>query len=274
MKLDIGKAWDDAVGLLSQNRDLIVVVAGAFLFLPALVLGIFAPGAELEAAAGSASDPQQIQAAFAAYFFDNWPIILAYGLIGTIGTLALLALLGRTQRPTVGEAIKIGVTAMIPYIVATLLVGLVFGLFIGLVGGLSAVAGPAVAVILGIALFIAAVFVYFRLILIGPIMAIEGNLNPISAIKGSWNLVKGNTRWVALFLILLIIVLLVISTLVGGAFGLIAALIPSETVSLWTMSFFEALIGAITSTISIAIYAALYKQLSGPSAEDVTETFE
>lgn len=271
MKLDIGKAWDDAVAMLFGNRELVVVVAGAFLFLPALALGVLSPAADLEAAA---ADPEQLQAALSAYFSDNWPYIVAYGLVSTVGTLALLALLGRTQRPTVGEAINVGLKALIPYILAAVLVGMVIGLFFGVVAALSSIAGAAVGAILGIALFIATVFIYFRLVLIGPIMAIEGNLNPLAAIKGSWDLVKGNTRYVALFLVLLIVVLLIISTLVGGAFGLVAALIPSDTVSLWTMSFFEALIGAATSTISIAVYAALYKQLAGPSTEDVSETFE
>ena len=68
MKFDMGQAWTEAVALLSNNRDLVIVLAWVFLFLPSLVLGIFAPGTEFGAAAG---DPDQLQAALAAFFNEN-----------------------------------------------------------------------------------------------------------------------------------------------------------------------------------------------------------
>ncbi|RGP39867.1 hypothetical protein BPTFM16_00142 [Altererythrobacter insulae] len=271
MKFDMGQAWTEAVALLSNNRDLVIVLAGVFLFLPSLVLGVFAPGTELEAAAG---DPDQLQAALAAFFNENWLLILVYTLISGVGTLSMLALLGRPQRPTVGEAIMIGVKALIPYIVATIIIGLIVGLLASIVGAIGAIGGAAVAVILAMVAIIFVLLIFFRLILVGPIMAIEDTLNPIAAIRRSWSLIKGNTRYVAAFMVLLVIALLVLSLVVGMVFGVIGALVPSGTVALWVTALFDSLVGAIGSTVFLAIYAAIHRQLTNGTPDRISETFD
>ncbi|MBT8389479.1 MAG: hypothetical protein HKP43_00540 [Altererythrobacter sp.] len=272
MKFDMGRAWSDAMAMLSNNSRLIVILAGVFLFLPSLVLGVFAPSTELEAAA--AGSQEQMQAAMAAFASANWPIILFYALVSTVGTLAVLALLGREQKPTVGEAIKIGAIALVPYLAASLLMGAGIGLVGGLVVGIGAAISPAVAAILGFLVLVGIVFVIFRLVLVGPVMAIEGTLNPIEALKRSWTLVKGNTRYVAAFMILLIIALLVLTLVVGMVFGVIGALAPSGTVSTWVNAIFEGLIGAVGSTVFLAVYAAMHRQLAGESPESLSQTFD
>ena len=122
MKFDMGRAWSDAVAMLMSNKDLVLIMGAVFLFLPSLMLAVIAPGTELEQAA---QNPDAMQAAFAAYMAENWPVMLVYGLASTIGTLAILALLGRSQRPTVGEAIGIGAKAVLPYLAASLILGFV-----------------------------------------------------------------------------------------------------------------------------------------------------
>jgi len=272
MKFDMGQAWSDAMAMLSNNSRLIVILAGALLFLPSLVLGVFAPSTEVEAA--SAGSPEQMQVALAAYMSASWPIILIYALVSTVGTLAMLALLGRDQKPTVGEAIKIGAVALFPYLAASLLVGLAIGLIAGIVIAIGAAAGPAVAALLGFVVFIGIILIAFRLILVGPVMAIEGTLNPIEALKRSWSLVKGNTRYVAAFMILLIIALLVLTLVVGMVFGVVGALAPSGTMSTWVNAIFEGLIGAVGSTVFLAVYAAMHGQLAGESPESLSQTFD
>ncbi|MET4132787.1 hypothetical protein ABIE62_001923 [Porphyrobacter sp. MBR-155] len=42
-KLDMGKAWTQATGLIGANRDTIGAIAGLFFLLPALGLALFAP---------------------------------------------------------------------------------------------------------------------------------------------------------------------------------------------------------------------------------------
>ena len=272
MKFDMGRAWSDAMAMLSNNSRLVVIVAGVFLFLPSLVLGVFAPSAELEAAAAVA--PEAMQDAMAAYLRDSWPIILLYALISTVGTLAMLALLGRAQKPTVGEAIKIAGVALVPYLAASLLVGAAFAVIAGIVVALGAAISPIVAALLGFVLIIAIILVAFRLVLVGPVMAIEDELNPVAAIKRSWTLIKGNTRYVAAFMILLFIALMVLSLVVGMVFGVLGALAPAGAVALWVAALFEALISAAASTVFLSVYAAMHRQLAGESMENLSQTFD
>ena len=44
-KLDMGRAWNEAVALISANRDMVLIVAGVFFLLPNLMLSMLAPGA-------------------------------------------------------------------------------------------------------------------------------------------------------------------------------------------------------------------------------------
>lgn len=272
MKFDMGQAWTDAVALLSKNRDLVVILAAVFLFLPSLALGVLAPTTELEAI--MEANPDGFQDAAAAYAAESWPYMLAYLLFSFVGTLAILALLGRPQRPTVGEAIAIGFKTLVPYLLASLITGLIVGFVVAVLVAIGSVAGAAAAALLGFVAFIAVVFLFFRLILIGPIMAIDEELNPIRAIGRSWNLVKGNTRYVAAFMILLWIALIVLSIVGGMIFGVLGALAPAGSIATWVTALFEALIGAIGSAVFLAVYAAIHRQLSSGAPEQVSKTFE
>lgn len=271
MKFDMSKAWNDAVGLISANRQIIGIVAAVFFFLPSLALSVLAPTSELEQAAG---EPERMQAALAAFMSENWPIFLLYALATTIGTLALFALVGRHHRPTVGEAIAIGAKTLLPYLAASLIVAVVFvlaGLVLGVIAGL---AGAIVATILGIVLFVAIVIIIVRMILVAPVMVIEQNLNPVAALKRSWDLVKGNTRYVAGFLFLLFLSMIVISAVLGMIFGLLAALAPSAELGLWINAILSGIMGAVLTVVMLTIYMAIYRQLAGPGDAAVSETFE
>lgn len=271
MKFDMGRAWSDAVAMLMTNRDLVIIMGAVFLFLPSLVLAVIAPGNELEQAA---QDPEAMQAALLTYFTENWPVMLIYAVVSTIGTLAILALLGRGHRPTVGEAIGIGAKAFIPYLVASLLLGFAIGVGFMLVGLAAAAAGALLGVLVGIAVAIGAVFIMFRMILVAPVMAIEGVLNPISALQRSWNLVKGNTRYIVAFIVLLFIAFIVVSMVTGLIFSLIGALAGSGEVAIWINGILSSLTGAIISLVMLAVYAAIYRQLAGPATETLSETFD
>lgn len=269
MKFDMGQAWSDAVSLLSKNRDLVIILAAVFLFLPSLALGIFAPTTELEAVG---ADPELMRAALAAYFEANWPVILVYAVISTIGTLAILALLGRAHRPTVGEAISIGAKTLIPYLAASFILGLGAGLMVTVIATLGAIAGAAIATLLSFVFAIAFVVIVIRLVLIAPVMAIDNVLNPVAAIKRSWSQVKGNTRRVAMFLFLLFVALLVLSIVVGMVFGILGALAPGGTISLWINAVLDSIIGAAGSAVFLAVYAAIHRQLSSDRSQRAVES--
>ncbi|MDN3646199.1 hypothetical protein QWY75_08265 [Pontixanthobacter aestiaquae] len=272
MKFDLDKAWNEAVTMLRSNLDVLSVVAGVFYFLPSLALTLLIPTAEIEAAA---QDPERFQAAMGALLGQYWPVMAAYFVATVIGSLTLYALLGKAHRPTVGEALKIGLTACIPYIAAMLL--FVFAITIvsaaiNVIGALSGV--TAIAIVMTIISIAVIIFISMRFLLVGPIMAIEQNYNPISALLRSWKLVKGNTRKVTIFMLLVGAAVIVIYIVTAAIIGLFAALLGSGQAALWVEGILSGLLGAAISTIILTIYIAIHRQLAGDPPQTLSDTFE
>lgn len=271
MKFDLNKAWSDATDILKANMNVVGIVAAVFFFLPSLALGVLAPGSELEAAAGN---PDQLRAAFSAYFLGNWWLFLLYFLMTVIGTLAVFALFGKNPKPTVGESINSAIRGLLPYLGATLLVAVAVGILATLVGALVALTGIAIlGVVFAIALAAFFVVVSIRLILVGPIIAIDGVANPITALQQSWNLVKGNTRRVFLFLFLLFVALFVVSMVLGLLFAGVGAMLGA-TGALWVEAILGGILGAAMTVLMLAVYTAIYRQLAGNLSQSDLDTFE
>ncbi|MGB7373862.1 glycerophosphoryl diester phosphodiesterase membrane domain-containing protein [Pontixanthobacter sp.] len=271
MKLDIGQAWNDATALMLGNKDMLGIVAAVFFFLPTLALSVLAPTAQLEAAAAGGSE--QLQSAMMDFLAENWLLLLVYLAASTVGSLTVFALLGRRHRLTVGEALKTGLSATLPYLVATLAIGMAAGLIFAIVGVVSAAISPVVGGILGIILAALAVIALIRLLLIGPVMAAENTLNPVSAIKRSWQLVTGNTRRVFLFVVLLTIAIFVVTSVLGIIFGLLGAVVGGPA-GLWAESIPAAIISAVSTVIMLSVYMSVYHGLSGSVSQAEIDTFE
>lgn len=271
MKFDMGAAWNEAMAMISSNKDVLGIVAGVFFFLPSLMLSVIAPGTELEAAAG---DPERMQAAVAAYFTNNGWLFAVVAIAGWIGSLAVYALLGRQDRVTVGEAITIGLKATLPYFLYIIGFALVVVLFSTAIGFIAGITGSGiVGFILGVLAAVAIVIVAFRLVLVGPVMAVDGVLNPIAAAQRSWSLIKGNTRRVFVFVILLALAILVVAIVLGLIFGLIGAMM-GPAAGLWVEGILGGIMGAVFSVTFLAVYSATHRQLSGGAAPSDVETFE
>lgn len=271
MKLDIGQAWNDAVALMLGNKDVLGIVAAVFFFLPTLALSILAPTAPLEAAA--AGGQEQLQAAMIEFLAENWLLFLVYLIASTVGSLTVFALLSKRQNMTVGEALKTGLSATVPYLVATLAVGMFAGLLFVLIGVISAATSPVIGALVGIVLAAFLVIAMIRLLMIGPVMAAENMLNPVSAIQRSWQLVKGNTRRVFLFIILLAIAIFVVTSVLGIIFGLLGALFGGSA-GLWAESIPASIVGAISTVIMLSVYMSLHHQLAGGVSQAEIDTFE
>lgn len=272
MKFNLDQAWNDAVGTLRSNLDVLSVLAGVFFFLPSLALTVFAPTDAIEAAA---ENPDRMQAAVLDFLATNWPLIALYFAATTLGTLALYALLGKGHRPTVSEALKIGVTALVPFIAASVLTVVAIILITTLLGIPGRLTGMTIiSLIMAVVTIGAAAFVWTRLVLTGPIMAIEQNYNPISAMLRSWKLVKGHTRKLFLFLLLIGVALLVVLFIVSSIISLLAAAMGSGAAAMWVEAILGGILGAAISTLMLTVYVAVHQQLGGPPTETLSDTFE
>lgn len=268
-RLDSNAAWKEASGLVAANRDVFLALAGVFFLLPALALAVF--GGEPEVVPGMKGE--QLMAAVTAFYAESWWMIVLSTVLQVIGILTILTLMRDRSRPTVGEAIKAGFGGLLPYLAAQLLFALAFGLIGGLAIGIGAAVAPALAAVLTLLLICGAAFVAIRLILVAPAVAVEGQRNPVAALQRSWRLTQGNfwriLAFLALVAILFAVVLGVIMLVVGVALAIVSA---GETQRILAAAVSSALT-ALAVLYFIGIIAAIHRQLAGPGAEGLGETF-
>jgi hypothetical protein len=278
-KLDMGKAWTQATGLIGSNRDTIGAIAGLFFFLPSLALALFAP--ELvnpQPAAPAGADPQvAMQAALdqmSKAYTDNWALFLALTIVQFVGSMSLLALLTDRGRPTVGEAMGIGIRSIPTYLAAQILSALAVGLAVGIPLGIVAAAGSPVAVVLvGFALVLVGAYLFVKFSLIAPVIAIDGVRNPVTALQQSWRLTKGNSFRIVAFVLLLFFTIGIIAALVSGIFGLIFSALGSQIADIGN-GLVSAAVNTLIGVIFLVVIAAVHRQLSGQSPEGLAQTFE
>ncbi len=275
-KLDLERAWNEATALLSANRDVVLIVAAVFFFLPNVISTLILPSQDAlimqMEALGDQPDPEEIFALFGDYFAGSWWIYLVFGLVQAAGVLGLLALLTDRSRPTVGEALAFGGKALIPYIIALILQFLAMTLVPILLIALGAAINPGIAALLGIVGIVLMIYIWVKFLLLSPVIAIERVMNPIKALARSWRLTKGNSLRLFALYMLLIIAVLVLSLVAGLVFALFGVL--GETVGLLAAAIGGGLISMGYTTVMLAVLAAVHRQLSGGSAEAARETFE
>jgi hypothetical protein len=278
-KLDMGKAWTQATGLIGSNRDTIGAIAGLFFFLPSLALALFAP--ELvnpEPAAPAGADPQvAMQAALdqmSKAYTDNWALFLALTIVQFVGSMSLLALLTDRGRPTVGEAMGIGIRSIPTYLAAQILSALAVGLAVGIPLGIVAAAGsPIAAVLVGFVLVLVGAYLFVKFSLIAPVIAIDGVRNPITALRQSWRLTKGNSFRIVAFVLLLFFTIGIISALVSGILGLVFSALGGQIADIGN-GIVSAAVNTLIGVIFLVVIAAVHRQLAGHSPEGLAKTFE
>lgn len=279
-KLDMGKAWTQTTALIGSNRDTISAIAGLFFFLPSFASALLVP--ELanppQPAGPSGADPAVAMRALAdqmtALYADNWPLLVGLSIVQFVGSMSLFALLTDRGRPTVGEALGTGLRSIPTYLAAQLLTALGAGIAIGLPIGLAAaLAPPPVAVLVLLAGIVVLVYVFIKFALIAPVIAIEEERNPVSAITRSWQLTKGNSFRILLFLFLLIFTIGIIAALVTGTLGLILSAFGEPVATIGT-DVVGGLVNALFTVVILVVTVAIHRQLAGASPEALASEFE
>lgn len=272
MKLEMNRAWNRAMALIGVNKDVVLIVAGVFFFLPYLGLMLAVPSTSM-----TLTDPARSEAAMeqlGAFYGDFWWVMLLLVLVQGIGMLGLLALLTDHRRPTVGEALKIGVGKLLPYLAAYLLVAValavVFTLFVAVGAASGSTALTALTTILGLVLI---AYVFVKVSLVPPVMVSEGVTNPIAALRRSWGLTKGNSLRIFGFYFLLILVLVIVMMLLSLVVGLALGLLGPEAQQFGN-ALVSATLNAIYVTGFLAVLAAVHDQLGGTGSAEISETFE
>jgi len=273
MKFNMSQAWNEAMAMFSANREVLLVVAGIFFFLPSVVTAMVMPNFQEELLANPTALEAQMAALYASW---GWLFVLV-SLASIVGNLALLALLRDHARPTVGEALQAGLKGLLPAIGTYLLIGagmaLVLTALIAVAFAGGDAGGSVIAVLVTAACAVLLIYVMVKVSLVPPVIALDKVNNPFKIIARSWQLTKGNSLRIFLFYLLLLICYIVISVVVGIPLGLLG-LATGSTVGLFINGVVGGAISAVVTVVFVAILAAVHRQLSGPSAASVSETFE
>lgn len=257
-KLDMGKAWTQATGMVGANRDLVGVLAGLFLFLPLFVLLIALLGSGIDfGSQGPEPDPEKFAAQINALLLANWWAVLMVIIGQLCASLSILALLGDPGRPTVREVLARVPRLMLPAIGAQALIIVVTQLPSLLAGQLPAMAEALLSlVILPVTLYLS---IKFSLAIAVIVLAPEGN--PIEAMRRSWRLTKSNSFRLFGFFLILGLLFVVIALILSLVVGLATAAL-GDRVALFGNAAFYALVLTVFYTLSYALTVAIYRQLS------------
>lgn len=263
MRFDSNRAWQEATALVSANRDVLWALAGVFLVLPSFAVGILAPPPEPPAGI----DRDGLMAMLSNYYDSAWPWLLGMAVCQVIGTLAMLALYTDRTRPTVAEALKLALRGALPVILAQLLAGMGFVLAALIPIMLVALTGvQALATVVVAACLVALVYVMVRISLIAPVVMVEGERNPIAALRRSWDLTRGNAGRLTLFYALLLVGFGIVILLVGGLADLLLRLVLGMELGTALGTLVSAALQAVMAIFFMAVYAATHRQLARPEA--------
>ena len=273
MKFNMNGAWNEAVRMLLANKQLLGVLAGVFFFLPFLALVILVPQpAGLEAAAG---DSEKMEAMVQAFAQDNWVAFTAFALVFLVGALSIMGLLGGGERRTVAGALKVGALGLLPFIVCLLAIYIVeaaIGYVYESVTGFIPLS--IINLLISVLVLVAIIVIRLRLMLTGPVMAIEGTLNPVAAMIRSWQLVKGNTFHLLGYLILIGVTAFVIFIIAIIIISVLAAITGSSVAALWISAILSSMLLACILAGVMAIFAAIHRQLAIPPSHPDEPTHE
>lgn len=270
-KLDSSLAWKTATRLVATNRDVLMAIAGVFFLLPGLAFSIFVP--EPQMAPGT--PPGRMMEIMADAWTSSLPLLIIVTLLQMAGTVTVLIVMTDPDRPTVAQAIARGFRALGPYVLAQIIVGGALGMaFLVLVSAAALTGVQAIGAIVILAAFVAMVWCSLRMALVAPVLAIEGERNPIRALRRSWALTQGNSSRLLAFLVLLGLLFAVVYGLAMMLVGVVLVLTTGGELQ-------RVLTAAVSSAITsgaliyfIAVLAAVYRQLGGPNTLEIRSIFD
>lgn len=271
MKFDSNLAWKEASSAVAANREVLLALAGVFFLLPSLAFALLMPSPEPQPGA----TPEQAMTVIQDYYASAMPFLIPLTILQAAGTLGLLSLFTDRRRPTVGEAIRLGFTGLLPYVGAQLLMAVGLGVGFGILGGIAAaVGGQALVVVVVVLALVAVAYVMIKTSLAAPVIIVEGVRNPVTALTRSWRLTSGNSLRLGVFYTLLGLVFVIVISIAMALVGLAATLLAGGEPAKVIGAVVSSALSAVMTLYFVAAIAAAHRQLAGPSPERVSETFE
>lgn len=274
MQFSASRAYTDAFQLLGSRFGMLV---GIWLMFFVAIIGLLAVFggmlfAMMRQSVGGANPLGGMSGSVIVFYLLYLVIIFAQ-------QIALSRASAGREQDTFSVALGAGLRGALPMLGVVLIymvVGLGAGIVIGLIfAGITASTQSAVVVfILGLLMLLIAFYLFARLCLVLPIVAIEEVRNPITAIAKSWKLTANNSIKIALAWGVIIIAVFV---LYGIGFMITVGMpspgnVPGPAGSI---AFFILMLvmGLTVGLYMVTLTTALYEQLSPSSIEQTAETF-
>ena len=270
MQLNSGQAWNDATRMIKANREVVLVLAGVFFFVPLMVLFLFVFGSGiLSGLAGAEPDPEVVSKQVNTLLFSYWWVFALVAIGQLAGAIALLALLGDRDKPTVGDVI-----GMIPKLILTMIAAqFISAMASQALPSLTQYLPAATQGIVSLIVLPISIYIAVKFSLTSAVIAVDKERNPITALKQSWTLTKGNSLRIFAFYFLLTVTAIVIGLLVALVTGLVFAALGERFYLIGNAVIISGLIAGFYA-LAYAVTAAIHRQLSGPSSSEVAGTFD
>jgi hypothetical protein len=269
MKFDGNLAWKRASAQVSANRDVLIALAGVFILLPSLAVGLLLPQPTPQAGLTA----EQMAQVTGSYYLSTLPYSIPVFLLQALGTMAMLTLFTDRERPTVAQCIRLGALGVITYVIAQVLLGVTMAVVALTLVSLAMASGLKVVVlVVATATSLVALYIWIRTSLAAPVVVVEGVRNPIVALIRSWRLTIGNSGRLVLFYALVFIAFAVVVMIVAMLAGILIALVTSGQPAFVAGEILRSILAAIVSVYLLALLAAVHRQLSGP-LDDQIATF-
>lgn len=248
MLFSYNAVWEDTMTLLRRHGPLLVAIAGVFLFLPALLIAVFAPPPEPPPGV----DPARAMQTIIDYYTAAWPWFLLQLLFTMVGTLGMLRLVF-ARGTTVGGALVQALMLTPLYFLVSFILGFAIGL--------------------GLLLFLLPGFYLFgRIVPVPAVVVAENRRNPFDVIRRTFAITKGH-GWAIFGLVLIVAIVGGIAVGVAGTlFGLIFVLAAGQELGRLLAAVVSSAFRAGLETLLIMLYAAIYRALAG--RDSVAPAFE
>lgn len=236
-KFTQNEAWADTVRLTRSNWAALIAIAGAFNFLPTLLLYRIYPMGEPPAG----SDAWAFIDFMLGYYRTNIVPVTIHGFVVMIGSAAMLRLVF-ARGGTVGAALLFAIALLPVYSILVVLVNLAVG------------AGLALLILPGL-------YLWGRLLPAAPAMVAEDRRNPLDALKRGFELSRGH-GWQIIGLYLLVwipgaLLSVILSQLSGILFILVAGRELGTLLATIVLCVGSALVTTLLTMLAAALYRAL-----------------
>lgn len=265
--------------MLARIGPLIAVSIIGYIAIFALSGGLMAsmlPGLLSGAQADLANGPDAMLAQYGVGIFLLYLVIYA---VSFAQQAAMCRLCSDRHEASIGGAISAGIKC-VPTLfgVAILLLIALFAVMLvaslGMAGVIAGTESPGLSFVLGLLMLIGFIYIFARLSMILPVVAIDDVRNPITAIGNAWRMTGGNVlRLVLLFALIsvvMVVLFMVLSALTLGSFS------PGAVPSMGNIVGFGALMLVFGLTVGLyflALVAAIHRQLADTTVSAVEDTF-